>query len=590
VTDAELRDVGERVTRLLLEHRGGRQVGDEVTFRCFHPELHRNGDAHHSARWNVVKLCWCCPVCGKRGSALNARWLLFQATSHASPPRAKRVGRRDEGTQRETGRWPIRDAAGTVVAVHVRREPGRGGTPKECIWQGPEGQPGLGGRKVETLPLYGVHELASVPPGSPVVLVEGQKARDALTARGIVAVATVTGASTIPTDDVLRALAGYDVVPWTDADPPGRRHMQRIADRLTVLGIAHRNRTVDPWPEHSDGRDAADWTGTDEELLELLGTASRDQAEGPAPGDRSSRSFSSSHKTAPWPAPLAPEALHGLTGEIVRTIGPETEADDVALLLQFLVVFGNVVSRSAYLSVEADRHYTNLFAVLVGQTSKGRKGTSWGHVKRLFMLADEDWASTRIEGGLSSGEGLIWAVRDPARKMDKVSGGKGEEPRYVEVVADHGVSDKRLLVFEPEFGTTLRMLERQGNTLSGVVRQAWDTGRLNTLVKHAAASATDAHISIVGHSTRQELLRYLSRTELGNGFANRFLFACIQRSKCLPRGGHLSDATVRHLAEELTRVIASARRVTQLTVSEGAWRIWEQVYETRPCLSPGRDC
>jgi hypothetical protein len=298
--------------------------------------------------------------------------------------------------------------------------------------------------------------------------------------------------------------------------------------------------------------------------------------------DRSSMSFMSSSQIRDWPAPLADEAFYGLAGEVVRHIRPATEADSAALLLQFLTAFGNVIGRNAHLCIESDLHFMNLFCVLVGNTSKGRKGTSWGRVRRVFELADPDWADSRIVGGLSSGEGLIWAVRDAIRSMEKLSGKKGEAPQYVEVLTDPGPSDKRLLVFEPEFSTTLRMLERQGNVLSGVIRQAWDTGQLNTMVKHDAAKATDAHVSIIGHSTRTELLRYLTRTEIADGFANRFLFACIRRSQCLPRGGALAEDVVRLLAEHLRRAIASARRVQQLTVSEATWRIWDRVY---PILS-----
>ncbi|HEV8528902.1 MAG TPA: hypothetical protein VGS60_15350, partial [Actinomycetes bacterium] len=50
--------------------------------------------------------------------------------------------------------------------------------------------------------------------------------------------------------------------------------------------------------------------------------------------------------------------------------------------------------------------------LLVGDSSKSRKGSSWDHVSRL--LADIDPSiGPRTLTGLSSGEGLIWAVRDP---------------------------------------------------------------------------------------------------------------------------------------------------------------------------------
>jgi hypothetical protein len=75
-------------------------------------------------------------------------------------------------------------------------------------------------------------------------------------------------------------------------------------------------------------------------------------------------------------------AYHGLTGDIVRTIAPQSEAAPEAILAQMLAAFGNIVGRGPFYHVEGDKHSTNLFFVLVGETSKGRKGTSWGRVEQ----------------------------------------------------------------------------------------------------------------------------------------------------------------------------------------------------------------
>jgi len=94
---------------------------------------------------------------------------------------------------------------------------------------------------------------------------------------------------------------------------------------------------------------------------------------------RDNRAFSAfSAYSAPWPQPLAEEAFYGLAGDIVRTIKPHTEADPAALMIQLLATFGNVVGRKAHFMVEATPHHLNLFAVVVGDTAKSRKGTSWG--------------------------------------------------------------------------------------------------------------------------------------------------------------------------------------------------------------------
>jgi hypothetical protein len=278
-----------------------------------------------------------------------------------------------------------------------------------------------------------------------------------------------------------------------------------------------------------------------------------------------------------WPDPPDVAAYHGLPGQIVRTIEPASEADPAALLVQALVAFGNVIGRGAHFTVEADRHHGNEFAVLVGRSSKGRKGTSWGRIGRLFREADEPWADERVQSGLSSGEGLIWAVRDPITKQERSKGGKNEA-RYEEVEADPGVKDKRLLVYEPEFANVLKQTERQGNTVSAVLRQAWDGNDLRSLTKNSPARATGAHVSLVGHITSDELRRYLTQTEMANGYGNRHLWVCADRSKLLPEGGQVDNVAWNRLRHDLAAALDVARTAGQVRRDAEAREVWRQVY------------
>lgn len=276
------------------------------------------------------------------------------------------------------------------------------------------------------------------------------------------------------------------------------------------------------------------------------------------------------------PEPAGPEAFHGLAGEVVRVIGPQSEADPMALLVQLLAALGNVVGRGAHFRAEADVHYLKLFIVLVGETSKGRKGTSWGHVKRLLVMVDPTW-SPRLQSGLSSGEGLIWQVRDPICKKQPVKQ-KGKVVDYQDVLVEEGVADKRLLVIEAEFATALRVLGRDGSTLSAIIRTAWDGDHLQSMTKNSPARSTGAHVSIIGHITRLELLRYLTTTEAGNGYGNRHLWVCVRRSKLLPEGGHVPEQALEDLAIRLREVVAFARTVEEIKRDEGARVFWHEVY------------
>lgn len=274
-----------------------------------------------------------------------------------------------------------------------------------------------------------------------------------------------------------------------------------------------------------------------------------------------------------WPAPLGRDAMHGLVGDVVRTIAPHTEADPAALAIQFLVAFGSVVGRKPHFRVGATRHGSNLFVTMVGPTGEGRKGTGWNEIAKICKLADPKW---QIASGLSSGEGLIWSVRDEVVKEGKDGA--------MEVVVS-GVDDKRLLVTETEFASVLKVMDRQGNTLSPVVRNAWDDGFMSTLTKNNPAKATDAHISIIGHVTPQEVVRYLTTTEAANGLANRFLWACTRRSKYLPDGGSLGDAGREELAAKVSAAAKYAAGLDRLRRTEGAGHLWASEYP-RLCTRP----
>ena len=290
-----------------------------------------------------------------------------------------------------------------------------------------------------------------------------------------------------------------------------------------------------------------------DEVLDILRGANGEGAETTAAGSQ-------------WPAPLAPEAFHGLVGEWLRLIEPETEADPAALLVQFLCAVGNLIGRGPHFRAEADNHYTILYAVLVGQTAKGRKGTSEGRVRSVLEAVDSEWALRRIRTGLSSGEGIVYEVRDASGK-------------------DPGELDKRLLVIEPEFAAVLSSCERVGSTLSPMVRRAWDSpSLLAPMTKNNRCEATNPHVSLVGHITKDELRRLLSDTaQTANGFSNRILWVCTRRSKCLPEGG--TNVDLSPIIERLHAAVQYARTVGHMRRDDAARAIWQQVY---PDLSEGK--
>ncbi len=258
-----------------------------------------------------------------------------------------------------------------------------------------------------------------------------------------------------------------------------------------------------------------------------------------------------------WPH-LHDDARIGLLGDILECLEPHTEADPAALIFQLLTAFGNVVGRSPHFVVEGTQHYLNLFCVVVGATSKARKGTSYDRVIALFEEFD-DWKNERVKSGLASGEGVVWAVRD-----EQVVEKRGRE-EFVE-----GVYDKRLLTYESEFASVLKVMAREGNTLSPTLRQCWDTGNLRTLTKNTPAVATGAHISLVGHITDLELRRQLRATEVANGFGNRVLWVLAKRSRKLPFGGQPSKDELDGVCVRLREAVEFGRKTSEMGMTEAA--------------------
>lgn len=270
-----------------------------------------------------------------------------------------------------------------------------------------------------------------------------------------------------------------------------------------------------------------------------------------------------------WPV-LAEAAYNGLAGHIVREIEPHTEADPVALLANVLAAYGNAIGRGSYVQVGADRHHLNVDIVLVGETAKGRKGMSWNPARNLMHAADPEWVDERVQSGLSSGEGLIYAVRDPVVTGHDESG----EP----IIYDEGVEDKRLCILESEFARVLKAGRRDTNIVFAVMRQTFDGDPLQVLTRKDPMKATGAHVSIIGHITRAELLRYLTETETANGFAHRRLWLMVKRSKELPFGGAWHTVNTASMVKFLRVVLEFGKTAGEIRWGESAKDLWREVY------------
>ena len=79
----------------------------------------------------------------------------------------------------------------------------------------------------------------------------------------------------------------------------------------------------------------------------------------------------------------------------------------------------------------------------------------------------------------------------------------------------------------------------------------------------------------------------MTQTETANGFANRFLFVCADRSKLLPEGGNVDATALDVLRGELVQALAFAKSIGEVKRDEEARALWCQVYGELSAGKPG---
>ena len=258
---------------------------------------------------------------------------------------------------------------------------------------------------------------------------------------------------------------------------------------------------------------------------------------------------------------LNPAAYHGLAGDIVSAVAPCTEADPAALLISLLAAIGAVLGDGPHVMVGGSHHPVRIWPLLIGRTASGRKGESWAQTENIVTSFDSCFVAERTATGLSTGEGIIAALRDPPSADD--DGG--------------AVRDKRLLIVESEFGRTLGASRREGNTLSQALRSLWESGRAAVMTRADPLTCRGAHLVIVGHITPGELRLKLAESDIAGGLMNRFLPILVQRPQLLPDEAEAPD--IRSLSADLSLRLSEARKPPfRYRRTEAAGKLWSSVY------------
>ena len=219
----------ESVARAFLGEPIQRE-GNELVWRCPHPEHHRNGDVHASLKVNFKKNVFACFPCNVSGTP----WRLAAFIENLDPSDKRTVSKslRDRGLlpemictksgdskARVVATYDYVDETGKLLYQNVRYEP------KDFRLRRPDGKGwiwNLG--HVRRVP----YNLPRILASDFVLIVEGEKDTGAATKLGIAATS-----SKLWLAEFAEFLQGKDVAIIADADEAGRKTAADVGQKLT---------------------------------------------------------------------------------------------------------------------------------------------------------------------------------------------------------------------------------------------------------------------------------------------------------------------------------------------------------------------
>jgi hypothetical protein len=374
--------------RRIFEDGGVQFRGDSGSGLCpFHD------DQNPSFSANLEDSRWLCHGCGEKGDLVTFIERVYavstgEAIAHlkaeaGAPPLAEH-----KKALPATRRYSIRDADGVEVAVHVREDAENGS--KTFRWER-NGSIGLRGIKTADLPLFGSELAATWSLEEAVFLVEGEKAADALRDHGFQALGTVCGASTMPSQEVLKVLAGKNVILWPDNDDAGRVHMFKIAERLdTTAGLVCLT-----WGAEK-GDDAFEYFargGTSDELKKRCEGLPHWEPGAPEAALVSAEPVARHFPSVAWT---------GVFGEWRDLFAPHSEASLEFLWASFLVTAGLSFGRTVSVRNPIPL-FPNFYVLLTGRTGDSHKSTMLYQARELLRAIRGD---VEVISGVVSSEGI----------------------------------------------------------------------------------------------------------------------------------------------------------------------------------------
>jgi hypothetical protein len=230
------------------------------------------------------------------------------------------------------------------------------------------------------------------------------------------------------------------------------------------------------------------------------------------------------HDVIPKPR-LHPDAYYGPVGDLLHAVEGETEAHPATIGIILITKIGTAIGRRASIQIGEHAHHCNLFNLMVGETSTGRKGVADDLTDKFMRCVDIGFDERHMEGTFGSGQALLDSI---ANRTDKERE-SGLLPR-----------EKRKCADDPEFATTIRLMHQKESVLGQFIRRGYDyrpiTHKTN---QHGRQRSTGHHLSFIGAITPDEIEDCVQGVDISNGMLNRFGIYYGEMVRDLPWGGRI---------------------------------------------------
>ncbi|MFC7719709.1 DUF3987 domain-containing protein [Nonomuraea recticatena] len=275
--------------------------------------------------------------------------------------------------------------------------------------------------------------------------------------------------------------------------------------------------------------------------------------------------------------PVPDEIIYrGIIGDAVRLIDPHTEADPAAVFASGLTYFSQAVGPRPYVKQGGLKHPLILWALIVGNSSKGKKGESRRSIHSLFRQAFEEYfedddSPFMMDGIPQSGATLVRTLAEQ------------QEIATEELCVWDRPDGFPVLAFDEEWATVMQATKKD-KPLATYLRKLWEgknkiSHRISQNGKTVRATIDKPHMCILGHITPEEMRLTLGQADIAGGTINRFLCFASEKSKKLPFGGGLDEKEQAKFALRLRRFIERGQRVAAVEMTAEAAKYWVQLYD-----------